>query len=542
MEPGNRYIASIGSGKHGCIALINEGLTININPINIVNNRGGGININRVYSLPSLSNELLDEFFVLSLGTETILYRTKELGKSFEVVHNTPFVTKESTLNLGCFQNMYIQITPSSVTALTSTEKLGTWETTPDARIENSYIGKNTIVLVRKKQSVLCLRWEQDHFVSFEEFGSDSVVTCVLEYDQYILVGSSDRSIRVFKMNGNSASEVSYLAIKSIPHSLFSFKTITTGMSLQGISSNDDTIFVGCSEGYLIMVSFKQDKPELEMIKTTLLDPTKSTISFSYTIFNSTPTLFISSNTVTYLVYRSHIFDFVPITLRASTNASLPTGDVTRHKNHGFAVYKTAERSDILFIWEKGTLFNGGYDTTLSGASVVVNFINCTCRGILSSSVNHSYLTYCSDFNHSSGYSTENLLKSFYHNDNGQPDKKMYNCSSFPRQEVITAVALDTGLKNDQGDSKRSMVMGSMDPLNNTYFISYFTYTELCNGILSYSCLATEMIMKWHLPVEAKVFKLLSLSPQYIGMVIGFYLRVYQVSEYGVSLVAQIKV
>lgn len=48
--------------------------------------------------------------------------------------------------------------------------------------------------------------------------------------------------------------------------------------------------------------------------------------------------------------------------------------------------------------------------------------------------------------------------------------------------------------------------------------------------------------MKWHLPVEAKVFKLLPLSPQYIGMVIGFYLRVYQVSEYGVSLVAQIKV
>lgn len=545
MGPGNQYIGSIGSGKHGCIGLINEGLTFALKPINISNNRdrSSGVLINHVYSLPSLANELVDNFFILSLRNETILYRIKESSTSFEVVQNTPFVTKETTLNMGCFQNMYIQITPSSVLALTGTERLDTWETTPDARIENSYIGKDTIVLVRKKQSVLCLRWERGRFVVLEEFSSDSVVTCVLEYDQYILVGSSDRSIRVFRINGNSASEVSYLAIKSIPQSLFSFKTAATGMSMQGVTSNDDTIFVGCNEGYLIMVSFKQDKPELEMIKTTRLDASNSVVSFSYTIFNSMPTLFILSQSHTYLVYRSQVYDFIPVTLDMVNRQPNPTGDSTRNNKNGFVVYKTAEQKNIMFCWKKGALFNGDYNTTLSGATVrpTPSFTDCTCRGILSSSPRH-YLSFCGDYIHSSGYLAKNLLQSFDCNDNGQIEIRGYNCPLFTGEEVMTAVTVGMESSKDVGETKRYMIIGSMDPLHQSYFISYHSYSEQCNDHILHSLLATEMIMRWHLPVEAKVFKLLSLSSPYVAMVIGSYLRVYQVSEPGVALVAQIKV
>lgn len=484
------YLASIGNGSASALASITIGQTFMINLLKPSNNNNTTLLADHAYCLPSLTDPMVDEYLITPIMKETAVYSKSRTDKDFKLISTSPFISKEHTINIGVYHNIYIQITPNAVYALSNDSCLGSWETTADAPIETSCIGNNTIIIVRKKQNILCLRWDNYRFVNLDEFISQSEVTCVFEMNEYLLAGSRDRSIRVYQIDNNSITEKSYCLVDAIPRYLYSFATITNTAYNNYKTSNDQTIFVGCDEGCLVLMTFKKDTPELEIIQSSIIDTAKDTICLSSSIFNHIPALFISSNSIAYLIYRNSIFDFIPISIgRTNINGQvreeLSSPISTRHLSHGFTVFRSQDLKSYIFLWKQGQLYKVNCDNSLPKSTVVINSCPATCRSIIDCS-SQLYLCYFNDYP-SSVYEqvVNSTLNGVYLNDKDSLVLVQYYHSDFSN-EMITAVSLCYEVSTDYQDKKSYFMIGSMNLQDNDYYLSCYISSEQPSSFLSF--------------------------------------------------------
>ena len=471
-----KYLASVGSGSDSVLASITIGQTFNTSPLQSSNGKNSILSADRAYCLPSLTNPMIDAYLIIPIMKETVVYGKNPIENNFDSIKTSPFNLREYTINAGVYHNVYIQITPTAIYALSTESCLGSWETTVDAPIETSYIGNNTIIIVRKKQNILCLHWENNRFVSLDEFISQSEVTCVFEMNDYLLAGSRDRSIRVYQIDNNSITEKSYCLVDAIPRCLYSFATITNTAYNSYKTSNDQTIFVGCDEGCLVLMTFKKDTSELEIIQSSLIDTAKNTICLSSSIFNHIPALFISSNSIAYLIYRNAVFDFIPILIERTdghlqTKEDLPSIS-TRSLSQGLTVFRSQDFKNIIFLWRYGQLYKVSCDNTLPKSTVVINSYPATCRFITDCS-SQLYLCCFNDYP-SSIYDqvTDSTIDGVYLNDMDKLILVHYLHSCFPN-ELITAISLSYEISSDYQDKKIFFLIGSMNLQDNEYYLSY---------------------------------------------------------------------
>ena len=466
--PSSKYLASVGYGKNCRLSIISTGHAFNLNE----NPKIHPVNI---FALPSLSNPRVDDLFAIIYSKSTSFMRMLQNGNhmSFNGVTDTPFKLDEASLQIGYHKGVYIQITPTTVRAVTSTECLGSWSTAGDELIEKCCIGKNFIILVRKKYSIKCLRWEENEFKPLEEFHAKSEITCVMEYDSCILVGSINRSICVYTIDNYSLTEAFTLPIDSNPRSLFSFSSITNTAFSPYTLSSDSTIFVGCDEGNLVLIAPKQGTTDLEIIKTTLIDPTRASISLSFTIFNKTPALFVLANSVSYIVYQNRAMDFIPVLFEWDRASGLNEGSShsTNPLSYAFLTFKNGESRDVSFLMKKNMLYTLKGDMYLPGGSYFFSPNHMTCRSIHSTQNDIEVVsgdTYVND--PQVGTQTMNTIQVFSSSEYRLSSAINYSCPEFQTASV-TAVVMMPEMTPDQ-ERKVYCAFGTMDS-NAKYFIHY---------------------------------------------------------------------
>ena len=367
-SPVNRYIATVGHGVNSRCCSVSLGVCCIIyrvwNQFNLPENE----KYEKLYSLPSLTDETEDVLAVISTTKRTFSMIMSHMTLSAQ--KDYPFIDKEKTINMDVFNGTYVQVTPSQVRFIQKGLLAAKWECGSDCHIVNSYIGHNYVTIVTSKDEICCLRLVNEsneyRIIELERKVVSYKINCVLERDNYILVAVPDRSIRFFMVVGNVLEDRGTFPVDWVPTCMYTFSNLQYQCYRQYASSNDSILLVGSNDGVLIMISLHEDGQN-EIVYSVKID--NEQVFFSPCIVGGIPSLLVSSGSTYYMIYRNDLFRLIPLFMNLDSKAKIETNfSITSHMNNLF-VHREKTKSTYL-MWQDSKLIYLDIDTRSTDISI----------------------------------------------------------------------------------------------------------------------------------------------------------------------------
>lgn len=542
-----RYIGLVGHGKSSCVSAVGLGVSCVLQGIFSLKE---GMRVARIFTLTDLANPADHKFMIMTGKAFTMVMTLNDRG-SFEAVSSL-FELKEPTLNMGVMNGHYVQITPTKVLALTASEVRGSWSLAGDSRILYSHLGAQFVLLITNKREIVCLRLREEggatQFTTLEK-GIQKEMTCIMEYKGTILVGMKERSIACFAVEGTTLMEKGTFPVSSIPHCLYSFCAITAPQYSQFCSSSDDALLIGGDTGMLTIASLDLAGEGLRVISEVRVDA--KPVYFADCVLRGVPVLLVSAGASYRLIFRNDIFNVQPVFFRSKLDKTHQSFSPSSHIDN-LAIYHKANRLHTL-MWQNCNVLTVRLDIKSPGASIYSGIIGITGRQIISLPRGNAIVTGYDVAQHQGAASFPRYARAFWFDNNGCFQMKDLTKALLRHGNDLVSCACCFGRGQSEGEEKGWLVLGTFTGTVSgaaEYHLSLFR-GDLSNmfggcgerasraGIASSERAIAEL---WRQPMEAKLFFALHLQDAKIAVVCGFFLRVYEVSETGLELVAQLRV
>ena len=539
-----RYIGLIGHGKSSCVCAIGLGISCVLQGIFSLKE---GMRVSRIFTLVDLENPADHKFMILTGKGFTMIMTLNDHG-SFESVSSL-FELKEPTLNMGVMNGHYVQITPTKVLSLTASEVRGAWSLEGDSRILYSHLGAQFVLLITNKREIVCLQLREEggttRFTTLEK-GIQKEMTCIMEYKGFILVGMKERSIACFAIEGTTLMEKGTFPVNSIPHCLYSFCSVTAPQYSQFCSSSDDMLLIGGDTGMLTIASLDLAGEGMRVISEVRIDA--KPVYFSDCVLRGVPVLLVSAGPSYRIIFRNDVFNVQPVFFRSKLDKSHQSFSPSSHIDN-LAIYHKGTRLHML-MWQNCNVLTVRLDVDSPGVSIYSRSISSTGRQIISLPRGNAIVTGYDVTPHRGAVTFTRYACAFWFDNNGCFQMKDLTKALLRHGNDIASCACCFSCGQSEGEEKGWLVLGTFNGSAAEYHLSLFR-GDLSNmfggygdgrshaGIASSDRAIAEL---WRKPMEAKLFFALHLQDTKIAVVCGFFLRVYEVGEAGLELVAQLRV
>ena len=399
----------------------------------------------------------------------------------------------------------------------------------------------------------MCLRLREEggatQFMTLEK-GIQKEMTCIMEYKGTILVGMKERSIACFAVEGTTLMEKGTFPVSSIPHCLYSFCAITAPQYSQFCSSSDDALLIGGDTGMLTIASLDLAGEGLRVISEVRVDA--KPVYFADCVLRGVPVLLVSAGASYRLIFRNDIFNVQPVFFRSKLDKTHQSFSPSSHIDN-LAIYHKANRLHTL-MWQNCNVLTVRLDIESPGASIYSRTIGITGRQIISLPRGNAIVTGLRR-GAAPGRSVLPTVRArvLVRQQRLLPDEGPDQRRCCATATTWSAAPAASAAARARGEEKGWLVLGTFTGTVSgaaEYHLSLFR-SDLSNmfggcgerasraGIASSDRAIAEL---WRQPMEAKLFFALHLQDAKIAVVCGFFLRVYEVSETGLELVAQLRV